>query len=104
MPVAPAQGGQFSNPITFEWLGSLTAGQAYQVTTRHFKSGHTIRSGRLAERSWTTNLPPERYGEWRWTVSVAQENRTVATSSEGMFWFNPYPGGGGSRATHTPPP
>ena len=108
MPVAPAQGREFRNPITFEWLGALTAGQAYRVTARHLKTGHTVENEWLTGQSWTTNLPEERYGEWRWTVSVIQEGRMVITSSEGMFWFNPYPGDGEpakiKMQTHTPPP
>jgi hypothetical protein len=35
-------------------------------------------------------LPPERYGEWHWTVSVVQGDSTVATTSiEWLFYFNP---------------
>jgi hypothetical protein len=101
--LAPAQGGEFRNPFTFEWRGALTPGQAYQVTARHLKSGHRVESEWLTGQSWTVNLPEERYGEWRWDVSLIQEGRTVITSSEGMFWFNPYPGDGKPRVRNTPP-
>jgi len=106
---APAQGGEYQSPVTFQWRGSLSAGQAYQVSARHPGSGYTIQSGLLTDQSWTADLPGDRFGEWRWTVSVVQGGRTAATSSEWMFWFNPHPGGGGGggeqpQTTNTPPP
>jgi len=94
-PVAPSQGGTYPNPVTFQWNGSLGAGQSYQVTARHTESGQTVQSGLLAEQSWTASLPGERYGEWRWTVAVVQGGGTTATSSEWMFWFKPGGSGGG---------
>jgi serine/threonine protein kinase len=103
-PVAPAQGRKHLNPITFEWRGSLSAGQAYSVTAWHVESGYVIPSELLASQSWTTDLPAERYGEWRWTVSVVQGGRTMATSSEWMFWFDPYPGSEKPPPTNLPPP
>jgi len=106
-PAAPAQGGTYQNPITFQWSGSLGAGQAYQVTARHTESGHTVQSEALTGQSWSAHLPAERYGEWRWTVAVVQGGSTTATSSEWMFWFQPGGGGGGGGGeggTSTPPP
>jgi hypothetical protein len=102
---APAQGGTFRNPIGFQWLGSLSGGQAYQVTARHFESGHVVQSELLTDQRWTVGLPPGRFGEWRWTVLVVQGGRTVATSPEGMFWFQPYgeSGGGDVEKSPTPP-
>jgi hypothetical protein len=109
--VAPAQGAQDQpNPITFQWRGSLSAGQAYQVIAYHLEEGSVVQSELLTAQDWTTHLPAERYGEWRWTVSVIQEGEVVATSDEWMFWFNPVirppePGGTKSPATRvTPPP
>ena len=99
--MTPAEGRSFKNPITFQWRGSLSTGQAYQVTGRHLESGHTIQSELLTDQSWATSLPAERYGEWRWTVSVVQGGRTVVTSSEWMFWFQPY---GVKMPTSTAPP
>ena len=105
--VAPALGRTYGNPIRFEWRGSLSAGRTYQVTAWHVVSGYMIQSGLLTDQDWTVALPAERYGEWRWTVSVTQDGRAMATSPEWSFWFNPYPGGGGgggvSEPTNTPP-
>jgi hypothetical protein len=59
----------------------------------------------LTDQSWTADLPADKYGEWRWTVSVVQGGRAVTTSSEWMFWFNPFPGGGKpGEPTPTEPP
>jgi len=108
-PVAPAQGDTLRNPITFEWRGSLSAGQRYQVTVRHILSGHEIKNESLTGQSWTPKLPEEKYGEWRWMVSVVQGGRTLAKSSEWMFWYQPHPdsdkpGDGGQGPTIPPPP
>ena len=92
--MAPAQGGEYRSPVTFQWGGSLGAGQAYQVTARHAGSGYAIQSGLLTDHSWTADLPADRYGEWHWVVTVVQSGKTVGTSSEWMFWFNPSGGGG----------
>jgi len=107
-PVAPAQGGEYRSPITFQWGGSLGAGQAYQVTARHPGSGYAIQSGLLTDQSWTADLPADKYGEWRWVVAVVHGGKTLATSSEWMFWFNPSGGdgggGGGGGGTKEPTP
>jgi len=108
-PVAPAQGDTLRNPITFEWRGSLSAGQRYQVTVRHILSGHEIKNESLTGQSWTPKLPEEKYGEWRWMVSVVQGGRTLAKSSEWTFWYQPHPdsdkpGDGGQGPTIPPPP
>jgi serine/threonine-protein kinase len=103
-PVAPALGRTYGNPITFEWRGSLSAGRTYLVTARHVGSGYVIQSGLLTDQGWTVDLPVERYGEWRWTVSVTQGERAMATSPEWSFWFDPYPDGGAREPTNTPPP
>jgi len=110
--MAPEGGGEFNNPITFQWSGSLGAGEAYQVTAYHPGSDYTIQSDLLTTPEWATDLPGDRYGEWRWTVSVARGGSAVATSSEWMFWFNPFmgvepPSGPGEpqpRPTSTSPP
>jgi hypothetical protein len=80
--------------------------RTYQVTAWHEVSGYVIQSELLTDEDWTVALPAERYGDWRWTVSVIQDGRAMATSPEWSFWFNPYPGGGGGAAgpTNTPPP
>lgn len=92
---APAQGGEYPSPVTLQWQGALNAGQSYQVTAYHTASGHALQSGLLTAPSWTVNLPADKAGEWRWSVSVVQNGTTIATSDEWMFWFNPHPGGGG---------
>jgi hypothetical protein len=97
-PVAPAQGGEYRSPVTFGWRGSLSLNQAYQVTARHTESGHTLQSGLLTTEQWTADVPANRVGEWRWTVSVVEGGVPVATSPEWMFWFNPFPGKRGSRS------
>ncbi len=94
-PSAPAQGGQFASPVTFQWGGTLGAGQTYQVTAYHTASGHALQSGLLTTPGWTVDLPGDKTGEWRWSVAVIQNGSTVTTSPEGMFWFNPFPGGDG---------
>jgi hypothetical protein len=98
--VAPEQGGTYQNPITFQWRGSLSAGQLYQVAARGVTPGREaiVQSGPLEDPSWTTDLPEDKKGEWRWTVSVIQDGRTIVTSDEGMFWFGPPP------VTNTPIP
>jgi len=92
---APAQGGTYRNPIAFQWSGSLSTNQAYQVTLYHPGSDYVLQSELLAAPSWSTNLPADRYGEWRWRVAVIQGGTAVTTSSEWMFWFDPGGGGGG---------
>jgi hypothetical protein len=86
----PEQGGTYRNPITFEWSGSLSTGQAYhKITAYHVTSGQEIRSGLLTGQSWTAYLPSNMVGEWRWRVSVVSGGSEVTSSSEGMLWFDP---------------
>jgi serine/threonine-protein kinase len=92
--LAPAQGGSFQNPVTFQWSGTLGPGQAYRVTAQHTASGEVVQSGSLAGESWTVDLPA-RVGEWVWQVSVVQGSSTVNPSSRWAFYFDPSPGGGG---------
>jgi hypothetical protein len=104
--LAPVQGSTHKSTVTFDWQGSLRPGQAYKVIVRHVESGDMIPSGLLADDTWTTYLPAERYGAWRWTVSVVQGERAVATPPEWEFWLDPFGGGGdgGHRGTKPPPP
>jgi serine/threonine protein kinase len=92
--VMPTQGGEYKNPITFQWNGSLSADQAYQVTAYHNDSQTVLQSELLTDPSWIGNLPADKYGEWRWRVSVVQGGSALTTSPEWMFWFTPFPGGG----------
>jgi serine/threonine-protein kinase len=93
--VGPPQGGTYQNPISFQWNGSLGAGQAYQVTAYHPGSGEVVQSGALTDAAWVANLPEGRVGEWVWYVSVIQNGSAVTSSPESMFWFDPFGGGGG---------
>jgi tRNA A-37 threonylcarbamoyl transferase component Bud32 len=101
--VAPRQGETFKNPIEFQWSGLLHAGQAYQVAARHTGSGYVVQSELLTDQTWTTDLPAERHGEWRWTVSVVQRTRTVVTSDEGQFWFSQFSDKSDDGDDHSPP-
>jgi serine/threonine protein kinase len=109
-PIAPNQGETYRNPLTFAWRGSLRGSQAYQVTARHTERDYVIQSELLTDPSWTTDLPvkEDTDGEWRWTVSVVLYGRTLATSSEWMFWFKQFgatePDNGNQEPTNTPPP
>ena len=93
--LAPSTSGEHPNPITFEWRGTLGAGQRYQVIATHKESGYTTRSDPLTTQQWTVELPPEAFGEWTWRVIVLSGNVEAATSEERVLWFNPMPGGGG---------
>lgn len=91
--VAPGQGTQSRSPVAFQWTGRLSPGQAYQVTAYHLETGYVVQSGPLTTQKWTADLPAERYGEWRWRVSVIGVGSELVTSSEWMFWFTPFPPG-----------
>jgi len=92
----PEQGRTYQSPITFQWQGTLGTGQTYLVRAWHPGSGTSLQSASLSTTSWTADLPGDKYGEWRWKVSVLQGSSGTVTSAEGMFWFNPFPGEGGS--------
>ncbi len=87
----PQQGETYKNPITLQWTGNLNAGQSYLVQIWH-ESGHSLPDRTLQTRSTVVDLPADRVGAWSWTVSVVDGSRVLATSAEGMFWFNPLPG------------
>lgn len=88
----PEQGQTYRSPITFQWRGGLGSGQFYLVRAWHAESGFAIESSSMWTTSWTADLPAEKFGDWRWNVSVLQNGRVVVTSAEGMFWFDPFPG------------
>jgi protein phosphatase len=104
--VAPADGSQQSNPVTFQWDGSLTAGQTYEVEARHSETDIPLKSGPLETQTWTENLPAESHGEWTWTVLVIQDGGVIATSEQQVFQLIPAPSGGddGDEATPTSTP
>jgi hypothetical protein len=43
----------------------------------------------LTEKRWDVHLLTEKYGEWRWHVSVVADGQELVMSEESMFWFNP---------------
>ena len=90
---SPEQGRTYGSLITFQWEGTLFTGHTYLVRAWRSGSDFSIESPSLYTTSWTANLPAERYGEWRWNVSVLQGGSVIATSAEGMFWFAPFPDG-----------
>jgi hypothetical protein len=94
------------NPFTFQWSGSLSSGQAYQVTAYHPATGYLIQSELLETQIWTVHLPSERYGGWHWRVSVVKTGVVLISSSEWMFWFDPFPYSSrpNGRLTNTPVP
>jgi hypothetical protein len=96
----PEQGLVYQNPITFqwEWEGALAEGQAYQVSAWHPESDFTVQGPSLTDTSWTTSLPLEKLGEWRWNVSLLQDDSALITSAEGMFLF------GSPSPSPSPPP
>jgi hypothetical protein len=90
--LAPLVGREYKNPVAFEWRGSLSPGQAYEITAYHVETGAFIRSYLLSAPEWTVDLPAERVGEWRWWVTVVSYGNRLTSSPESMFWFNPLPG------------
>ncbi len=98
----PGQGQTYKSPITFQWQGTLGEGQVYVVRLWHHESGFSLSPPAVSGQALSVDLPAERYGEWRWTVSVLQGDSVLATSEEGMFWFDPSLGQRGDSAT--PPP
>ncbi|GEM_PF-4716645 len=103
---SPAPGADISkvNQVTLEWTGILRANQAFRVMLRHVATGYTIQSPDLRDSTWTSGLPAERYGEYRWQVLVVQGENVVARSGEEWhFWFDPIgSSGGGGESKPTP--
>jgi serine/threonine protein kinase len=89
--VFPEHGHTYRSPITFQWSGSLNAGQAYFVRVWHVGDNYTMESLPIYTTDWTADLPGSKIGEWHWNVFVLQGSTVLATSEESMFWFNPIP-------------
>lgn len=100
----PAQGSNSKNPVTFSWSGSLASGQVFVVNARSVRTGKILQSSGVYQTSWVAEISGEDYGEWRWTVFVIGGGKTLATSAEGMFWFDPLPGVSGAEPVETLPP
>ncbi len=114
---SPALGANITrvSQVTLEWEGSLGGNQAFRVVLYHVNTGYTIQSPDLRISTWTTGLPAERYGEYRWQVVVVQGDTVLTRTDEWHFWFDPIggsPGGGedggptpsGGQTTPTEPP
>jgi hypothetical protein len=101
-PISPATSGEFPNPITFVWEGSLKAEQYYQVTASHGQSGYALQSDLLTASEWTTNLPDSAFGEWRWQVAVVSGGQEIVSSAPRTLWFNPMATDSGSSDPPTP--
>jgi hypothetical protein len=95
--IPPRSGGPYRNPITFQWRGSLGAGQAYQVVAYSSRyPDHITRSGLLQTQTWTTELPTRYFdlafhnvptGAWQWQVLVVKDGQVVATSDTQSFEY-----------------
>ena len=85
-------GGPYRNPITFSWRGSLSAGQAYQVSIYNIQLSYRVaQSPLLKSPSWVTALPDKSWdsGEYLWRVAVVSGGVEVITSAEWTFWYTP---------------
>jgi eukaryotic-like serine/threonine-protein kinase len=89
---SPLSGQWVGNPVQFTWTGSLNAGQTYKVIARHVETGGFIESDLLTSPNWSTNLPTDKAGEWRWRIFVIMNNNELVASPEQEFGFNPKPG------------
>ena len=85
----PGYGMTYRSPVTFQWEGALEEGQTYAVRLGHHESGFSLSPSPVTAQTLSVDLPAERFGEWRWTVSVLHGDTVLATSDEGMFWFDP---------------
>ena len=85
-------GGPYRNPVTFSWRGSLSAGQAYQVSIYNIQLSYRVaQSPLLKSPSWVTALPDKSWdsGEYLWRVAVVSGGGEVITSAEWTFWYAP---------------
>jgi len=93
--LAPPEGRTTSeNPVSFQWQGSLRAGQSYRFTAWHPGSGDT-RAFDIATTSTSLMLPGEKFGKWKWQVAIVQGEQTVVEPVGGRFYFQPVGGGDG---------
>ena len=80
----------YTSPITFSWEG---ANVEYKVTLTHLGNEQLSAftcddsswcdSGWIQAFTWTTELPKQRFGFWKWQVEMRNNE-----SSSGNFWFN----------------
>ncbi|MCU0522383.1 MAG: serine/threonine protein kinase [Anaerolineae bacterium] len=106
--LAAPLGGEHKNPVAFSWQGTLRSGQSYRVVAAHSASGTVVQGDGLSATSWATDLPADKFGEWRWRVAVVSGGNEAATSDWATFYFNPVPGAGdggsdGPAPTNTAP-
>ncbi|MGC9398148.1 MAG: serine/threonine-protein kinase [Anaerolineae bacterium] len=88
--LSPQQDSTQKNPLIFQWEGELGPGQAYVVKGINTRTQYEISSPPLSTTAWRTEVPAEAFGEWRWSVSVVQNETVLSTSEEGKFWFNEF--------------
>jgi hypothetical protein len=87
--------GEYNNPFTFRWSGSQST--EYRVVLTHQdKADKRYMSDWLNQHTWTTNIPAEDFGNWRWFVTT----RDGVRSDESSFVYQPFPG---SRPSSLPP-
>jgi len=84
---SPAQGSRVEKTVAFQWHGSLSVGQSYKVIAHHVDSGYVRESALLTGQAWETDLPCDKFSEWRWKVYIFQAGEQLASSSEQFFWF-----------------
>lgn len=87
-PVQPVAG-EYPNPVTFRWNGSLS--NAYKVYLVHPESGARHESEWIQDIRWTFDIPKEQFGHWQWFVVDDLGRR----SDNIHFVFNPHPKPGG---------
>jgi serine/threonine protein kinase len=100
--VAPQPGADLPTSAVFTWSGRLSAGQAYVVALTHVATQWVLTSPPLAQTTWSVELPAERYGEWRWRVTLTAGGVTLAQSAEAHFYLAPLSGQPGPSPLITP--
>lgn len=89
----PPEGETSKNPVTFEWESPLGPKQEYWVKAWLVgtnESQEYVMEHRTREQMWAVDLPAEKSGKWRWTVSVVRGEKVIETSNKWMFWFDPF--------------
>lgn len=87
----PGAGVEVKNPVNFSWRGTLNQGEVFRLDAQHVESGYHV-SGDTTETSYEMDLSAERFGAWRWNVTIVRGDSSVATSEKIEFWFNPLAG------------